>query len=142
MFQECQYYLNTLKYLYKVCSRALSMFQKHCTFPDMPRVKVQQFRGMMGLYGQRRVAASGESVGCCISVMTLTPFSLILISLDFLILLLFIMILSNFSRCYVAHHIQRCCETQPFFLASATCGYSLGLGLGVPQLPNSSSRYV
>ena len=57
-------------------------------------------------------------VDCCISVMTSTPFSLILVSLDSLIFLLFTMIL--FDRCCVAHHLQRCCGTQPFFLASAT----------------------
>ena len=45
-----------------------------------------------------------RSVGCCISVMTSTPFSLILVSLDSLIFLLFTMILSDFSRCCVAHH--------------------------------------
>ena len=42
------------------------------------------------------------SVGCCISVMTLTPFSLIVVSLDSLIFLLFTMILSDFSRYCVA----------------------------------------
>ena len=80
-------------------------------------------------------------VSCYISVMTSTPFFLIVIVLDSLIFLLFTMILSDLSRYCVALHPQRCCRIAIFF-ASATCGNSLRLGLGVPQLPNSSSGYV
>ena len=53
---------------------------------------------------QRLSATVTLLVSCYISVMTSTPFSLILILLDFLIFLLFTMILSDFSRCCVAYH--------------------------------------